>query len=96
MAWARLEGFWLLSSGIVTVIEGVNVFLNIAGGHRCMRVFKLPVYLGAGARLAVLFGYLYTWDLLLLEGPFYLIMMAFYKVSIGFLYRSSRDLKEER
>ena len=47
--------FWLFSSGIATVIEGVNVFLNIAGGRRCTRVFKLAVYLGTRARLVILF-----------------------------------------
>ena len=54
-----------------------------------MRVFELPVHLGARARSAVLSGRLYTWDLLLLKGPSCLIATAFHKVSIGFPYRSS-------
>ena len=61
------------SSSIVTVIEGINVFLDIAGSRRYTRVFKLTVYLGAGARLVVLFRHLYIYNLLLLEGPSYLM-----------------------
>ena len=41
--------FWLFSSSIATIIEGVNVFLNVAGGRRYTRVFKLAVYLGTRA-----------------------------------------------
>ena len=55
--------FWLFSSGITTVIEGVNIFLNIAGGCRYIRVFKLTVYLGTGACLVVLFRRLYVYNL---------------------------------
>ena len=47
--------FWLFSGSIVTIIKGVNIFLNIASSHRYIRVFKLMVHLGAGARLVVLF-----------------------------------------
>ena len=79
----------------MTVVEGVDVFFNVVGGYRCIRVFKLPVYLGAGAHSAVLSGRLYAWDLLLLEGPSCLIATAFHKVSVGFLYGLSQDLKEE-
>ena len=79
--------FWLFSSGIVTVIEGVDVFLDIAGSCRHIRVFELAVYLGTRARLVVLFRYLYICNLLLLEGPSCLVVTAFYKVSIGFLFR---------
>ena len=38
---------------MVTVVEGVDVFLDIAGGRGCTRVFELPVYLGTRARSAV-------------------------------------------
>jgi hypothetical protein len=79
----------------MTVIEGINVFLNITGGRRCIRVFKLAVYLGTGARLVVLFRRLYICNLLLPEGPSCLIAIAFYKVSIGFPFRSSENLREE-
>ena len=47
--------FRLFSGGIITVIEGVDVFLNIAGGYRYTKVFKLAVYLGTRAHLVVLF-----------------------------------------
>ncbi len=79
----------------MTIIEGVNIFLNIAGGCRCMRVFKLIVHLGARARSVILFRRLYVYNLLLLEGPSCLIATAFHKVSVGFLFRLSRNLREE-
>ena len=79
----------------MTIIKGINVFLNIAGGYRYIRVFKLIVYLGAKAYSVVLFKHLYIYNLLLLEGPSCLIATAFYEVSIGFLFRLSRNLREE-
>ena len=79
----------------MTIIEGVNIFLNIAGSYRYIRVFKLIVYLGTGAHLVILFRHLYIRNLLLLEGPSYLIATAFYEVSIGFLFRLLRNLREE-
>ncbi len=79
----------------MTVIEGINVFLDVASGHRYIKVFKLMVYLGTGAYLVVLFRYLYICNLLLLEGPSCLIATAFYKVFVGFPFRSSRNLREE-
>ena len=87
--------FWLFSSSVITIVEGVNVFLNIAGGCRCIRVFKLIVHLGTKACLVVLFRHLYVYNLLLLEGPSCLIVIAFHKVSIGFPFRSSRNLREK-
>ena len=48
-------GFRPFFSGVVTVIEGVDVFLDVASSCRCTRVFKLAVHLGAGARSVVLF-----------------------------------------
>jgi hypothetical protein len=81
----------LLSSSIISVIEGVYVFLS--GDRRCMRVFKLLVYLGIGACLAVLPRGLYCRNLSLLEGPSYFCAMAFHKVFIEFLFRLSRDFK---
>jgi len=68
----------------VTVIKSIDVFLNIASGHRCIRVFKLPLYLDARARLVVLFRHLYSWNLSLLEGPSCLNATAFYEVPVGF------------
>jgi len=48
------------------------------------------VHLGIRARLDILPKGLYYRNLLLLEGPFYLNAMAFYKVSIEFPFRLSR------
>ena len=67
----------------MAVVEGVCVFLS--GDRRYARVFKLLVHLGIRACLAVLPRGLYYRNLLLLEGPFYLCVIAFYKVSIEFL-----------
>ena len=39
----------------MTVIEGINIFLNIISSYRYIRVFKLIVYLGTMARSAILF-----------------------------------------
>ena len=39
----------------MTIIEGIDVFLNITGSRGYARVFKLAVYLGTRARLVVLF-----------------------------------------
>jgi hypothetical protein len=77
---SRLKGFWLLSSSVIAVIEGVYVFLS--GNYRYTRVFKLLAHLGIRACLAILLRGLYYRNLLLLEGPFYLSVIAFYKVSI--------------
>ena len=79
----------------MTIIEGVDAFFNITGGYRCIRVFKLMVHLSAKACLVILFGYLYIYNLLLLEGPSCLVATAFHEVSIGFLFRLSRNLREE-
>ena len=79
----------------MTVIKGVDIFLDIAGSRRCIRVFKLIVYLGIRAHSVVLFGHLYICNLLLLKGPSCLIVTVFYEVSIGFLFRSLRNLREE-
>ena len=80
-----LKGFQLLSSSIITIIEGVYVFLS--GNYRYIRVFKLLVHLGIRAYLAILPRGLYYYNLLLLKGPFYLSATAFYKVSVEFLFR---------
>jgi hypothetical protein len=42
----RLKGFRLLSSSIITIIEGIYIFLSVASNRRYIRVFKLLVYLG--------------------------------------------------
>jgi hypothetical protein len=81
----------LLSSNIISVIEGIYVFLS--SNRRYARVFKLLVHLGIRARSAVLPRGLYYRNISLLEGPSYLYATAFYKVFIEFLFRSSRDFK---
>ena len=69
----------------MTVIEGVNISLNVISDcNRCARVFKLLVYLGAGARTAVLLRALRARDLSLLKGPSCLRAAAVYRVSIEF------------
>ena len=79
----------MLSSSVIAIVEGIYVFLS--GNRRYIRVFKLLVYLGVRAYLAVLPRGLYCRNLLLLEGPFYLYAMAFHKVSIEFPFGSLRD-----
>ena len=80
----------------MTVIEGINIFFNIVNNCGCVRVFKLLVYLGAGAYTAILLRALCTRDLLLLKGLSCLRAAAIHRVSIEFLFRSSRDfLREE-
>ena len=79
-----LEGFRLLSSSVTAVVEGVYVFLSVTSDRRCARVFKLLVYLGVRAYLAVLPRGLYYRNLSLLEGPSYLYATAFHKVSVEF------------
>ena len=81
----------MLSGSVATVIEGVCVFLS--GNHRYMRVFKLLVHLGIGAYSAVLPRGLYCRNLSLSEGPSCFGATAFYKVSVEFPFRSSRDFK---
>ena len=78
----------------MTVIEGIDVSLNIVGDYsRYARVFKLLVYLGAGACTAVLLRALRACDLLLLKGPSCLRAAAVYRVSVEFLFRLSRYFK---
>ena len=74
----------MLSSSVIAVVEGVYVFLSVASNRRYARVFKLLVYLGIRAYLAVLPRGLYCRNLLLLEGPSCLYATAFYKVSVEF------------
>jgi len=83
------EGFRLLSSGVISVIEGVCVFLS--GNRRCVRVFELLVYLGIRACSAVLPRGLYCRNLLLSKGPSCLNATAFHKVSVEFPFGLSQD-----
>ena len=69
----------------MTVIEGINIFLNIVGNcSRCVRVFKLLVYLGTRAYTVVLLKALRAHNLLLLRLPSCLIAAAVYRVSVEF------------
>ena len=87
-------GFQLLFSGVMTVVEGINVSLNVIGNcSRCTRVFKLLVHLGARACIAVLLGALRAHDLLLLKGPSCLGAAAVYRVFVEFPFRLSRCFK---
>ena len=81
----------MLSGSVTTVIKGICVFLS--GNYRCIRVFKLLEHLGIRAHSAVLPKGLYYRNLLLLEGPSCLYATAFYKVSVEFPFRLSRDFK---
>jgi len=86
-----LKGFRLLSGSVATIVEGVCVFLS--SNRRYTRVFELLEHLGIRAHSAVLLRGLYYYNLSLLEGPSCLYATAFYKVSVEFPFRSSRDFK---
>ena len=82
----------MLFSGIITVIEGVNVSLNIISDYsRCIRVFELLIYLGTRACIVVLFRALRAHNLLLLKLPSCLIAAAIHRVSIKFPFWLSRN-----
>ena len=88
--------FWLLFSSIITVVKGVNISLNIISDYsRCMRVFELLVHLGARACTVVLLRALRARNLLLSRLPSCLVAAAVHRVSVEFLFWSSRNLKEE-
>ena len=71
----------------MTVVEGVDVSLNIIGDYsRCVRVFELLVHLGTGACIIVLLGALHAHNLSLLKLPSCLIAVAIYRVSVEFLF----------
>ena len=76
----------------MTVIEGINISLNIISDcSRCVRVFELLVHLGAGACIVVLLRALRACNLLLLRLPSCLIAVAVYRVSVEFPFWLSRD-----
>ena len=78
----------------MTVIKGINISLNIISNYnKCIRVFKLLVYLGTGACTAILLRALRVRDFLLLKGPSCLGVAAVYRVFIEFPFRSSRYFK---
>ena len=73
----------------MAIVKGVCIFLN--NNYRCMRVFKLLVHLSIRAYLAILPKGLYCYNLLLLEGPSCLYIIAFYKMSIEFPFGLLQD-----
>ena len=76
----------------MTIIEGVNIFLNIVGNcSRCVKVFELLIYLSTGAYTVVLFGALRARNLLLSRLPSYLVAAAVYRMSVEFPFWSSRN-----
>jgi len=77
----------------MAVIKGVCVFLSVTSNRRYIKVFKLLAHLGIRTYSAILPKGLIYRNLSLLEGPFYLSATAFYRVSIEFPFRSSRDFK---
>ena len=69
----------------MTVVEGINISLNIVSDcSRCVRVFKLLVYLNAGACIVVLLRALRSYNLLLLRLPSCFVAAAVYRVSVEF------------
>ena len=81
---------------IITIKEGINVFLNVVGNRRYTRVFKLLVHLGTRARAAVLLRVLRGRNFSLSEGPSYFNASAIHRVAVGFLFASSRGFKGGR
>ena len=78
-------GFQLLFNSVVTGIEGINISLNIISDcSRCIKIFKLLVYLGTKACTVILFKALHAHNLLLLRLLFCLIAVAVHKVSVKF------------
>ena len=69
----------------MTVIEGVNISLNVIGDYnRYIRVFKLLIHLGARAYIVVLLRALRACNFLLLRLPSCLIAAAVHRVSVEF------------
>ena len=71
----------------MTVVKGINISLNIISDcSRCVRVFKLLIYLGTRACTVILLRVLRIYNFLLLRLPFYFIAAAIYRVSVKFLF----------
>jgi hypothetical protein len=89
-------GFQLLFSGIITVIEGIYIFLNIINNCKCIKVLKFLVYLSAGAYIIILLRVLHALNLLLLKVPFCFIVAAIYRVFIKFLFKLLQGFERGR
>jgi hypothetical protein len=85
-----------LSGSIVTVVEGIYIFLNIVGDCGYTRVFKLLAHLGIRACTVVLLKALCARNLLLLRLPSCFVAAAVHRVSVEFPFRLSRDFKGGR
>ena len=82
----------MLFSGIITIIEGINISLNVISDYnRYIRVFKLLIYLSTKACTVILLGVLCAYNLLLLKLPSYFIAAAVYKVFIKFPFWLSQN-----
>jgi len=81
------KGFQLFSSNIITIVEDIYIFLSVISDHNYIKVFKLLTHLSIKTYLAILPKGLYYYNLLLLKGPFCFKVMAFYKVSVEFLFK---------
>ena len=68
-------------------IKDIYIFFNIVNNYKCIRVFKLLVYLGTSAYTATLPKVLYTYNLLLIRITSYFVAAAFYRVSVEFPFK---------
>jgi len=66
----------------MAIIKSIFIFFNIISNYKCIKIFKFLAYLGTKAYTAVLLRCLYIYNLLLLKGPFYFKITAFYKISV--------------
>jgi hypothetical protein len=78
------------------IIKGIYIFFNIVSDYRCIKVFKLLVYLGTRAYTVILLRALRACNLLLLRLPSCFIAAAIHRVFIEFPFRSSQDFKGGR
>jgi len=84
----------LVFSDIITIIKSICILFNIISSYKYIKVFKLLINLDARTCIVVLLKGLYTYNLLLSKGPFYLKATVFYKVSIEFVFKLSWDFKK--
>jgi hypothetical protein len=77
----------------MTVIKGLYIFFNIISDCKYIKVFKLLMHLGIRAYIIILFKALHARNLLLLKVLSCFIGAAIYKISIKFLFKSSRNFK---
>jgi len=83
-------------SSVAVIIKDIYIFFSVVNNCKCIRVFKLFIYLNIKAYIAILPKGLYIYNLLLLKVLFYFITTAFYKIFIKFLFRLLQNLKIKR